>query len=579
MGSTKERDGQVSLSNLPFREYFINLFIARSLSTGVVPRESLILALHRRTCRLQDIYAIGVERRVSYSAERCNIVILTLGIGHWIQDCPTNDDPNFDGRPRVKRTTGIPRSFLKTIAKPVSLSNDGLTDMSKQPSGVMVNAEGEFVVAEPDKASWEQFQARNKASEVAQQIADKGSKELQDRGLECSIDKRMFVEPTKTPCCGQTYCNDCITNALIEGDLVCPNCQKEGILLDDLVPDHEVAAKLKAYRAEKEEQRSREASKSRSGSPRPKGTEMENGKTLARTMENSVNAEIKPEDTSKNHESPKLAETTTKIESPKAGKGPNRSSTSTPAADSTTSTGSKKRAASDDLENLRIPKAPAAMRNMIQQQAQAAHRYGPTNYNGGYNSNVPYQPMAAGQNNFYAQGTNPMMMAGGGGTFMGMPTTMGGMMGMDTSMMNPMMGFGGMFNGANGMSGMNGMGGGPNMPIMNMYAPFNNSSAGMMANSMGYPSMPISMPMGMNGNSYPTAGMPQQHLQNNAAQANFPNQQRSVGSGFVGSGNGIGGVMGGALQAEEGAYFRQPVNPNRHQSKNRRVRPSDYHEV
>ena len=31
--------------------------------------------------------------------------------------------------------------------------------------------------------------------------------------------------------------------------------------------------------------------------------------------------------------------------------------------------------------------------------------------------------------------------------------------------------------------------------------------------------------------------------------------------------------------AEDNAYFRQPVNPHRHQARQRRVRPSDYREV
>jgi hypothetical protein len=68
--------------------------------------------------------------------------------GHWIKECPTNDDPNFENKPRIKRTTGIPRSFLKTVDKP-ALTGDG-TDDAKPPSGIMVNAEGQFVIAEPD---------------------------------------------------------------------------------------------------------------------------------------------------------------------------------------------------------------------------------------------------------------------------------------------------------------------------------------------------------------------------------------------------------------------------------------------
>ena len=165
--------------------------------------------------------------------------------------CPTNDDPAYDGRPRVKRTTGIPRSFLKTVQKPTSLVNDGTMDDTQQPAGIMVNAEGEWVIAEPDKAAWAQFQAKAKVAAVAQEAAARGSKELQDRGLECSVDKRLFVDPTKTPCCQSTFCHDCITNALLENDLRCPECSTENVPIDDLLPDEQMMIRIRSYEEEK----------------------------------------------------------------------------------------------------------------------------------------------------------------------------------------------------------------------------------------------------------------------------------------------------------------------------------------
>jgi protein MPE1 len=61
--------------------------------------------------------------------------------GHWIQNCPTNDDKEFDNKPRFKRTTGIPRSFLKTV---------DATAAEGAAGGIMITPEGGFVVAEPD---------------------------------------------------------------------------------------------------------------------------------------------------------------------------------------------------------------------------------------------------------------------------------------------------------------------------------------------------------------------------------------------------------------------------------------------
>ena len=194
--------------------------------------------------------------------------------GHWIQVCPTNDDPAYDGRPRVKRTTGIPRSFLKTVQKPTSLVNDGTVDDTNQPGGVMVNAEGEWVIAEPDKATWAQFEAKTKVAAVAQEAAARGSKELQDKGLECSIDKRLFVDPTKTPCCQSTFCRDCITNALLENDLRCPECSTENVPIDDLVPDEQMMTSIRSYEEGKAvNQMRKESSKSPVKGPPQKGVD------------------------------------------------------------------------------------------------------------------------------------------------------------------------------------------------------------------------------------------------------------------------------------------------------------------
>jgi protein MPE1 len=59
--------------------------------------------------------------------------------GHFIQFCPTNGDPAFD-KPKIRRTTGIPRSFLRSVeAAP-----------DKREAGLMITPDGGLVVAAPD---------------------------------------------------------------------------------------------------------------------------------------------------------------------------------------------------------------------------------------------------------------------------------------------------------------------------------------------------------------------------------------------------------------------------------------------
>jgi len=419
--------------------------------------------------------------------------------GHWIQACPTNDDPTFDNKPRVKRTTGIPRSFLKTVEKPAALSGDGMTDDTKPPSGIMVNAEGEYVVAEPDKKSWEQFQAKTQSSVAAQKAAAMGDKDLQDRGLECSIDKRIFLDPMKTPCCEKTFCNDCITNALIESDFTCPGCQSDGILIDDLTPDVETSAKINAYLAEK----TAAAKKERSKSP-------------------SVKAQTPPADNVKaKFKSPTPTSDGAKNQTATAVKANSPKPENIPSGPQ-----GKKRPADELLENPKIPKGPRAMQQQeAQKQAMLKQQQAAMNGMPGF-PNMPFNPMMG------------MNMPG----FGGMPN-MNMMNGFGMGM-NPMMGMNMM--GMNGF-GMNGMG--------NMYGGNGAGFGGGMGN------------MGMMSNGMGGGQQNGQTAQNGAGAAGgFSNQQKTVFAEPL-------------PNEEDNAYFRKPVNPHRHQGRQRRARPSDYREL
>ncbi|RFU77564.1 mpe1 [Trichoderma arundinaceum] len=479
--------------------------------------------------------------------------------GHWIQLCPTNDDPDFDNRPRVKRTTGIPRSFLQKVDKSVILAqSEG--DESKRPSGIMVNAEGDFVIAEPDKASWEQFQAKAKSSSAAAKTAQAEDKEMQERGLECSIDKKMFIEPMKTPCCQKTFCNDCITNALIESDFVCPACQTEGVLIDDLQPDEEVSKKIQEYIKEKEAAKVTPPSS-------PKGKFEEVAESSENPQANDAEAEEdKATDAADDKTKPKIVESTEeKPNSPaaesaaSASKSPSTELKSLVVTDNKTEVvkaddvPSKKRPAEDFLENPKIPKGPRAMQN----------QHNPNMMNGNMMNGMPNM----GMNNMMfngGMGMMPNMMNMGMGMNMGMNMGMG--MGMPPMMNMPMMGMQG-FNNMNG--GYGNMNGGYGMNNMNGMNGMNNMNAGGMNSNWGMNNMG-----GMNG-------------MNNMGSMN------SMGAmGGMGGMNGMNGMNGGGMMngyqnggnftqggGEEDAYFRKPVNPHRHQNKQRRVRPSDYREL
>ncbi|OSD02923.1 DWNN-domain-containing protein [Trametes coccinea BRFM310] len=164
--------------------------------------------------------------------------------GHWIQDCPTNNDREFDHRPRIKRTTGIPRSFLKAVDNPTT---------GQLGQGVMVTPEGGYVVAQPDSASWQKQVARHKGLTEA----DVRERPPSDASLACPIDGKLYRDAVKTPCCGTLYCEECVQTHLLERDFLCPNCARKIPSLDKLIVDKPMRARVHDY-IDQEIERSRQ---------------------------------------------------------------------------------------------------------------------------------------------------------------------------------------------------------------------------------------------------------------------------------------------------------------------------------
>ncbi|KAI0343058.1 DWNN-domain-containing protein [Trametopsis cervina] len=173
--------------------------------------------------------------------------------GHWIQDCPTNNDRDYDNRPRIKRTTGIPRSFLKAVENPTT---------GQLGQGVMVTPEGGYVVAQPDSAAWQKQVSRSKGLSEA----DIRERMPSDPTLMCPIDNKLFKLAVKTPCCGTAYCEDCIQTHLLERDFVCPNCGSKIASLDRLVIDKPARTRVQDY-IEREIERSRQEAEDEAREP------------------------------------------------------------------------------------------------------------------------------------------------------------------------------------------------------------------------------------------------------------------------------------------------------------------------
>ena len=421
---------------------------------------------------------------------------------------------------------------------------------------VMITSEGEYVLAQADKKTWQKFQEQKNATDKAQKNVQTGDKELQELGLECPIDKRMFVDPMKTPCCGKTYCHECIENALLDNDLQCPNCQTENVSLERLEPDEDVKNKIKEFANKKD------GGSSTTGSPKAEENNSRPG-----SRDGSVKSPKSPSSLAgKKRTASEATETKDSLVVPAPAMKRQKSGMSdvgTPKSAAPEMQSPNPSTADADNGNGMPPEMQAMMQEM---------------------QNMPTMPTMNGMN-------------------MGFPAMMPFMPNMN--MMNPMM-----MMGMGGMNGMNGMSGMSAMPNMNAMPNFNNMD-GMPNMNGGYQNNPnrssgssSNHSQGWNNNQYgnnrgsfrggkkfnsynktsspapqqPPAGLenapkgpkamttgPPAGVPTGPAAANkFSNQQRHQGN------------------EEDNAYMRQPVNPQRATNRDRGrrgMRNAEYKEL
>ncbi|KAF3985566.1 hypothetical protein FT663_05231 [Candidozyma haemuli var. vulneris] len=200
------------------------------------------------------------------------------GKDHWIKNCPTNTDPTFEGK-KIKRTTGIPRSYVKSLSKEAveyRLANpeDNGNSIRTNENGDLVDEEGntyqvteagDYVMTLADSKTWTLYQERQQSAE------SKARKEFEQNLVnQIRSDERFeFLNPlhgssrvlsppiVMTPCCvtkeslrkleNFNYNQNELEEALIERDFHCPNCNTAEIYLDKLLKNEELELDLKKY--------------------------------------------------------------------------------------------------------------------------------------------------------------------------------------------------------------------------------------------------------------------------------------------------------------------------------------------
>eukprot|EP00928_Gymnodinium_smaydae_P035013 TRINITY_DN24702_c0_g3_i1.p1 TRINITY_DN24702_c0_g3~~TRINITY_DN24702_c0_g3_i1.p1 ORF type:complete len:486 (+),score=87.54 TRINITY_DN24702_c0_g3_i1:124-1581(+) len=169
-----------------------------------------------------------------YTCHRCG----TTGgkpESHWIWACPTNDDPNH--MRKVRSAKGVPRHWLKkveSIEEGQKLSAGGVTFTIPGHSG-------HYII--DHKASNEERKLRlgDTVKEKIVTAYTAGARRVEE-SLKCPLCHQLFRQAVLAPCCGATFCSDCVIDRLSHSSIEngrCPGCDKE-LLAHQLVANTDI---------------------------------------------------------------------------------------------------------------------------------------------------------------------------------------------------------------------------------------------------------------------------------------------------------------------------------------------------
>eukprot|EP00094_Tigriopus_californicus_P009686 TCALIF_09337-PA protein Name:"Similar to RBBP6 E3 ubiquitin-protein ligase RBBP6 (Homo sapiens)" AED:0.25 eAED:0.26 QI:0/0/0/0.66/1/1/3/0/608 len=151
----------------------------------------------------------------TYRCIKCNLP------GHWVSECP-NTKTGFLGS-ELKRTTGIPRSFLKPALK--------------DTPGAKINPQGLFMVNELEERAYVEKKIDKPMWENEDSNQTETPKVKIPEDLLCPVCKDLLRDCIMMPECACEMCDECARNALIESEEnTCPVCGKSKNSPDELIP-------------------------------------------------------------------------------------------------------------------------------------------------------------------------------------------------------------------------------------------------------------------------------------------------------------------------------------------------------
>ncbi|XP_042248692.1 E3 ubiquitin-protein ligase RBBP6-like isoform X2 [Thunnus maccoyii] len=228
-GAIKAMDDHNSSRALPFFSKMTNLAHAD------VSEDDKIKAVMNQSAYDSMSYTkkLGAVLPANYACYRCG------NTGHHIRNCPTSGDKNVEAPLRIKKSTGIPRSFMVEVDDP-SIKGAMLTNCGRYAIPA-IDAEA-YAIGKKEKPPF--IPQEQPKSEVEDDpVPDE---------LLCLICHDLLSDAVVIPCCGNSYCDDCIRTALLDSEEhVCPTCSQSDVSPDTLIANKFLRQAVNNYKKER----------------------------------------------------------------------------------------------------------------------------------------------------------------------------------------------------------------------------------------------------------------------------------------------------------------------------------------
>ncbi|XP_029293533.1 E3 ubiquitin-protein ligase RBBP6 isoform X2 [Cottoperca gobio] len=211
-GAFKAMDDQNSSRAVPFFTKMANL-----ADVDVSEEDKIKVMMNQSAFDLNYNKKFTAGLPANYTCYRCG------STGHHIRNCPTSGDKNLETPVRIKKSSGIPRSFMVEVDDP-------------SIKGAMLTSCGRYAVPAIDAEAYAIGKKERPPFVPQENPQSEDEEDPVPEELLCLICHDLLSDAVVIPCCGNSYCDDCIRTALLDSEEhVCPTCSQSDVSPDTLI--------------------------------------------------------------------------------------------------------------------------------------------------------------------------------------------------------------------------------------------------------------------------------------------------------------------------------------------------------